>query len=802
VNKKNTTIFVLLLINLFSLFSDPINIDNNDKITDQERGNGLIITGQTQPFNTITAGINDPAKTVTWEVNNLTTWADAHYGITNGGDNKIHIITFSDNVAIPPTAVFADTFGSVKDITVLIQGTGIIRTSNIGSMLNIGNKQTVIVKDVTLQGRDNNVSLIDVSIGGTFRMEGNAKITGNKAHSNNTNILAGGVRITGGTFVMQDESEVSGNTISTNMTNGEAWGGGIFLRSGSFIMKDNAKVEGNTAIINSSVKQASGGGVYVNGGTFIMENGSISNNIVNGGRYGNASGGGVYVNDGTFVMHNGIISKNIVKGNQTAKGGGVCSIIIENFTIHNGIISDNTLNADGNGIVYAYGGGVYGNLTMFGGTISGNKVIAEKTRGNNNDVFAYGGGVYGKIIMNDGIISGNTVSANNYINTDRASANGGGVYTFSFTKTGGTIYGNNTADNLGNIAVGGRGHAIYLNSFSTGDNWRNAATRPNDNSNRLDFWLNEKDITYNVVPDSSKTSLIFTFSDDPGNFLTSHITLCENILTENAVLTGSGITRTLSPVVIFGDGIITVSIFSIYKVDTSQRKIRITPDAPTNINTISSASTVTLKWNPVYLATGYKIYRSINNSGTYTQIGTTSAILYTDIRLNKNTTYFYKITAFNSAGENITPAQISTITKMDNTRQAITVSSDTIVVEWSREDASIIARNILNSALNILSNISGFSGGLSIKTSYVIYRNGIIIREIEIPTTISMTVVPPFFTFVQDSSLLNHYYVDTGLNSNIVYNYRVVVKLTAELGILELFDKEEDTVMSASATTF
>jgi hypothetical protein len=750
---------------------------------------------------------NDMAsnKPSIWEVNNLTTWADAHYGITNGGDGKIHIVTVSDYVAIPPTAIFSNTFGSVRDITVILQGYGTITASGNGYLLRIGNRQTVIVKDLTLQGRTNFVSVIEVGSGGTFHMEGSARVTGNTVHSNDSDISAGGVRVAGGTFIMQDEAVVSDNTASTSGLNKEARGGGVFLSGGSFTMKGNARVEGNTASISFSALSAFGGGVYINSGTFTMEGGSISDNSVTGGRMGNAQGGGVFIaTNGNFLMINGAISKNNVSGIKTAWGGGVSG----NFTMHDGIISGNMVsanNASSSDIVEARGGGVNGNLVMHGGTISDNTVSAGRTWGNNSDVNAFGGGVFGQLTMHGGTISGNTVSANNNVNAARAAANGGGVCTvYRFTKTGGIIYGNNAMENLGNTAIGGQGHAIYLLVFGAGNNWRNAASGPNDNSGRLDFWLNEIDITYSIAVNAlPATSLILTFSEDPGNLLASNIILSNNVSRKNAVVTGSGTNRTLSPITISGDGIISVSVPSIYRVATNSKKLFIIPDTPTGVKTSVTASTVTLNWDSVYLAAGYKVYRSISASGTYTNIGTASSTSFTDIRRSPGTPYFYRVTAVNSAGESIVPAQASATTMRPNTQQAVVASSDTIVIEWPRDRSWDIVMRVNNSAINAVSFIVGLPGLHSYRTSYVIYRDGKIIKEIDIPTRLSVTIVPPFFTLVQDSTMVDHFFVDNiDLKPSTTYNYRVAVNVILDFGSLEgIYHKEEDTVMTASATT-
>ena len=74
--------------------------------------------------------------------------------------------------------------------------------------------------------------------------------------------------------------------------------------------------------------------------------------------------------------------------------------------------------------------------------------------------------------------------------------------------------------------------------------------------------------------------------------------------------------------------------------------------APTGVTaTAASSSSITVRWNAVQNATSYYIYRSNSFSGTYTKVGTSRETLYTDNELSSNTTYFYKVTAYNSNGE-------------------------------------------------------------------------------------------------------------------------------------------------------
>jgi len=284
--------------------------------------------------------------------------------------------------------------------------------------------------------------------------------------------------------------------------------------------------------------------------------------------------------------------------------------------------------------------------------------------------------------------------------------------------------------------------------------------------------------------------------------LAGQIDLSENVSRGSAILTGIGTTRTLSPVTVSGNGIITVSIDSMYRVETGTKIIRIIPDSPTGLTTVVTASTVTLKWEPVYLATGYRVESSKSASGTFTPIITTSSTSFINIRLSPNTSYYYRVTAINSAGESIVSSQVSATTLGPNTQLAIPVSSDTIVIEWTQDAGRDrdFALRFLTTTLEPLGLIIGGSPSFSYR--YVIYRNDKFVEEIEIPTRLALTPVPPFFTLTQDSSLADHFYVDTGRMPNMTYKYRVTVKASFDLGILKIINKVEETdIMTASATT-
>jgi len=62
----------------------------------------------------------------------------------------------------------------------------------------------------------------------------------------------------------------------------------------------------------------------------------------------------------------------------------------------------------------------------------------------------------------------------------------------------------------------------------------------------------------------------------------------------------------------------------------------------------SSSGNIRLSWNSISDAQSYRIYRSSDAAGIYSQIGTSTTNSYTDTGLSSSTTYYYKVTLVNS----------------------------------------------------------------------------------------------------------------------------------------------------------
>lgn len=83
--------------------------------------------------------------------------------------------------------------------------------------------------------------------------------------------------------------------------------------------------------------------------------------------------------------------------------------------------------------------------------------------------------------------------------------------------------------------------------------------------------------------------------------------------------------------------------------------------APTGVGATPGGGQITLNWTAVTGATGYNVKRSTTSGGPYTTVGTPTSSPHVDPGLTAGTTYYYVITATNSAGagESANSSQVS-----------------------------------------------------------------------------------------------------------------------------------------------
>ena len=85
----------------------------------------------------------------------------------------------------------------------------------------------------------------------------------------------------------------------------------------------------------------------------------------------------------------------------------------------------------------------------------------------------------------------------------------------------------------------------------------------------------------------------------------------------------------------------------------------VTPAAPTGLTATPGNAQATLSWTPVSGAASYKLYRSVTSGGEVVYLSGLTNATYTDTGLTNGTTYYYQVTASNSAGEGGRSAEVS-----------------------------------------------------------------------------------------------------------------------------------------------
>ena len=158
------------------------------------------------------------------------------------------------------------------------------------------------------------------------------------------------------------------------------------------------------------------------------------------------------------------------------------------------------------------------------------------------------------------------------------------------------------------------------------------------------------------------------------------------------------------------------------------------PSTPTGVwAEVASSSSIQVGWSSVTGATGYKVYRSTSSSGTYSKVGDATTTSYTDTGLTANTTYYYKVSATNSAGESAQSSSVSakpeSIPSTPTGVWAGVASENSIWVGWS--------------------SVTGATG-------YVVYRSS-----------------SASGTYRDVGDVTTNSYTDTGLTANTTYYYKV-----------------------------
>lgn len=155
------------------------------------------------------------------------------------------------------------------------------------------------------------------------------------------------------------------------------------------------------------------------------------------------------------------------------------------------------------------------------------------------------------------------------------------------------------------------------------------------------------------------------------------------------------------------------------------------PTTPTGLTaSFVSPNQVSLSWNYSYDATFYYIYRSTSYTGTFIPISSVTNLSYLDSDISPNTTYYYKVQAYNSSGASTESAIAS--------------------VSTSQGSSGISATAIDNNRISLSWNTFGGA------SYYMIYRSDAY-----------------YGTYSCIAASTSNNYTDTGLSSGSTYYYKI-----------------------------
>jgi hypothetical protein len=125
----------------------------------------------------------------------------------------------------------------------------------------------------------------------------------------------------------------------------------------------------------------------------------------------------------------------------------------------------------------------------------------------------------------------------------------------------------------------------------------------------------------------------------------------------------------------------------------------VSPSTPLNVAATAESGYVNLTWESVVNATSYNVKRSEESGGPYTTVaGNVYQYQYTDSNIGSMSSYFYVVSAVNSAGESSNSIQVSVTTRVTTlTPLTMSVTVDEEKVQVGQEfTANIWLRNVIN----------------------------------------------------------------------------------------------------------
>lgn len=106
----------------------------------------------------------------------------------------------------------------------------------------------------------------------------------------------------------------------------------------------------------------------------------------------------------------------------------------------------------------------------------------------------------------------------------------------------------------------------------------------------------------------------------------------------------------------------------------------------------ANSSSISFSWNAStdnVGVTGYKIFRSSTQSGTYTEVGTSTTNSFTNTGLSSSTTYWYRVSAVDAAGNNSNQSTAVSFATISGSQQASVIGINGAVGPNNQENVTV-----------------------------------------------------------------------------------------------------------------
>jgi hypothetical protein len=139
------------------------------------------------------------------------------------------------------------------------------------------------------------------------------------------------------------------------------------------------------------------------------------------------------------------------------------------------------------------------------------------------------------------------------------------------------------------------------------------------------------------------------------------------------------------------------------------------PAPPTILSAMGGNGQVSLSWTAPIGATNYNVKRS-TSSGAETFIASSAMTNYTDTGLASGTTYYYKISAVNAAGEGVNSSEVSAVTFTPlQIRTELTMNGSQLTITWpgwASNYSAYAATNLVSPNWQPVTNVPQSSNGM------------------------------------------------------------------------------------------